>query len=179
MTAVQYRRSSRTSPFQALMPDNRYLPFTDRRNGLAFTDFAEVAPGLYLGSHPEPEDPFELGANVVVCLASGTSVKSVPRGAVLVHWPIKDGPVPQTAVLRSLARFVDTCLHDGAVVYIHCQAGMNRSVLVAARVLMERGMTAEEAIALVRDRRNGSLSDEYADWLRAEDDSVSGDMKNR
>jgi protein-tyrosine phosphatase len=136
---------------------------------LAFTDFVELVPGLYVGAHPEPEDPFELGANVVVCLASGTSVKSVPRDRVLVHWPIKDGPVPQPEVLRSLAGLIDTCLREGAVVYVHCQAGMNRSALVVGKVLMAQGMTADEAIALVRDRRKGSLGDEYAGWLRAEE----------
>jgi protein-tyrosine phosphatase len=45
---------------------------------------------------------------------------------------------------------------------------MNRSALVVGRVLMAQGMTADEAIALVRDRRKGSLSDEYAEWLRSE-----------
>jgi hypothetical protein len=45
---------------------------------------------------------------------------------------------------------------------------MNRSVLVAGLVLMHQGMTAEGAIERVRDRRQGSLSDRYADWLRRE-----------
>jgi protein-tyrosine phosphatase len=157
-----------------LIANSRYLHLQEWRNDLSFNDFAELVPGLFVGSHPEPEDPFELGADVVVCLASGTSVKLVPRGTVLVHWPIKDGPVPPPAVLRSLARFVDTSLREEAAVYVHCQAGMNRSVLVAARVLMERGMTAEQAIELVRNRRSGSLSDEYADWLRAEEVATKG-----
>jgi hypothetical protein len=41
-------------------------------------------------------------------------------------------------------------------------------VLVGALVLMHQGMTAEDAIERVRERRHGSLSDEYADWLRGE-----------
>jgi protein-tyrosine phosphatase len=45
---------------------------------------------------------------------------------------------------------------------------MNRSALVVARVLMEGGMSAQEAIDHVRDRRKGSLSDEYAEWLLTE-----------
>lgn len=141
---------------------------------MAFTDFAKVVPGLYVGAHPEPEDPFELGASVVVCLASGTSVKSVPREGMLVHWPIKDGPVPQPQVLRSIAQLIDTCLRQGAVVYVHCQAGMNRSALVVARALMAQGMTADEAISLVRDRRKDSLSDEYAEWLVSEENGTAG-----
>ncbi len=45
--------------------------------GSSFSDYAEIAFGLYVGAHPEPEDPFELGATVVVCLAPETSVRSV------------------------------------------------------------------------------------------------------
>ncbi len=97
------------------------------------------------------------------------------RGGLLVHWPIKDGPVPRAEVLRSLARVIRTCLHEGGIVYVHCQAGMNRSALVAARVLMAQGMTAEEAILRIRERRRGSLSDEYEDWLRSEEDEPHPD----
>ena len=140
----------------------------DPDEGSSFSDFAEVAPGLFVGAHPEPEDPFDLGATVVVCLASGTSVRSVPRDGVLVHWPIEDGPVPDPDTLRGVASLIAGCLKSGAVVYVHCQAGMNRSALVTARILIEQGMTAEQSIETVRERRRGSLSDEYAEWLRRE-----------
>ena len=140
---------------------------------MTFSDYAEVVPGLFVGAHPEPEDPFDLGANVVVCLASGTSVREVPRNGLLIHWPIKDGPVPDQETLRGVAALIARCLDSGSGVYLHCQAGMNRSVLVAALVLMERGMSAEEAIELVRERRHGSLSDEYAEWLRSEEHPVA------
>jgi protein-tyrosine phosphatase len=136
---------------------------------MSYSDYAEVAPGLILGAHPEPEDPFELGADVVVCLAAGTSARAVPRNGVLVHWPIKDGPVPDADTLRGVARLIDGCVRSGQVVFVHCQAGMNRSALVVARALMEQGMGAREAIDRVRDRRHGSLSYEYADWLLSED----------
>jgi protein-tyrosine phosphatase len=132
---------------------------------VTFSDFTAVVPGLYIGSHPEPEDPFQLGASVVVCLTPDTSARSVPRNGVLLHWPIKDGPIPMPEILDGVASFVDTTMKTGAAVYVHCQAGMNRSALVVARVLMKRGISAQEAIDLVRERRQGSLSDEYAEWL--------------
>ena len=37
---------------------------------------------------------------------------------------------------------------------VHCQAGLNRSNLVAAGYLMSTGMRAEEAIALLREKRS-------------------------
>lgn len=135
----------------------------------SFNDYVEVEAGLFLGSHPEPEDAFDLGADVVVCLAAGSSSRAVEQDGLLVHWPIKDGPVPHPETLRALARLVATCLDNRQVVYLHCMAGMNRSALVACRVLMELGMTPDDAIRRVRERRHGALSDEYAAWQRSED----------
>ena len=142
---------------------------TDER---PYRDVDEVDTRLWVGAHPEPHDPFELGADVVVTLTMEPSVEAVPRGKLLVRWPIKDGPVPIRGVLRGLARFISDCLDEGAAVLVHCRSGVNRSCLVAGRVLMERGMTADQAIERIRERRRGSLSDEYAEWLRAEEPTM-------
>lgn len=52
-----------------------------------------------------------------------------------------------------VARWVNLCRQDGAVL-IHCQAGLNRSSFVAARALMLEGMSAAEAIELIRGKRS-------------------------
>jgi protein-tyrosine phosphatase len=64
-----------------------------------------------------------------------------------IHWPIKDGPLPEIAGLDGLAVLLTGWLSLGAGVFIHCDAWMNRSTLVATRVLIEQGMDPEEAIA--------------------------------
>ena len=102
---------------------------------------------------------------MVVSLITATPERSIPLNGILVQWPIKDGPIPDAQVLDALASFVDVTLQLGATVYVHCEAGMNRSALVVGRVLMVRGMNGAEAVARVRARRLGSLGDEYADWL--------------
>lgn len=45
-------------------------------------------------------------------------------------------------------------LDAGQNVLIHCQAGINRSNLVAATVLKKLGYSAEDAIALLREKRS-------------------------
>lgn len=48
-------------------------------------------------------------------------------------------------------------LHADKTVLIHCQAGLNRSALVAARVLMrdtDTEMSAADAIVLIREKRS-------------------------
>ena len=143
-----------------------------------FDNFAEITTGLYVGGFPAPHDPFELGATVVVCLTSEPSVTRAPAGGLFIHWPVKDGPIPPAETLRSLVRLIDARLREGAVVYVHCLAGRNRSPLVAARVLMDQGMTADEAIALVRARREDAISEQYETWLRADEVESHGSPRS-
>jgi protein-tyrosine phosphatase len=55
--------------------------------------------------------------------------------------------------IEEIARWVNLCRTSGPVL-VHCQAGLNRSSLVAARALMLEGMTAEDAIRTVREKRS-------------------------
>jgi hypothetical protein len=57
-----------------------------------YDDAVEIDDGLWVGSHPEPEDPFELGADVVITLTLEPAATSAPPGKLLIHWPIRDGP---------------------------------------------------------------------------------------
>lgn len=56
-------------------------------------------------------------------------------------------------------------------VLVHCQAGLNRSGIVAALALMKNGRTAREAIGLLREKRDeGVLCNHFfRDWLLAYD----------
>lgn len=58
--------------------------------------------------------------------------------------------------IDAIAKWINTCREDGPTL-VHCQAGLNRSSLVAARALMLEGMTAKEAIALLREKRSPAV----------------------
>lgn len=60
--------------------------------------------------------------------------------------------MPEIEVLEELADRAVTLLDEGKLL-IHCQAGLNRSSLLAALVLRRLGHTSAEAIALLRERR--------------------------
>lgn len=59
-------------------------------------------------------------------------------------------------------------LIDGPLL-IHCRAGLNRSALVAAYVLMRRGRSADEAISLLREKRGPEVlcNPTFETWLRS------------
>jgi protein tyrosine phosphatase type 4A len=90
------------------------------------------------------------------------SVKPLETEKIQVHtWVIKDGETPSNATLLkflSLMKRVQAA-NTGARVAIHCRTGLGRGPTMAAVALVAKGMTATEAVALVRKRRPGSLNE--------------------
>jgi len=67
----------------------------------------------------------------------------------------------------AIAAWVNECRKTGPVL-VHCQAGLNRSSLVACSALMLNGLTADEAIVLVREKRSPVClcNPAFERWLR-------------
>jgi protein-tyrosine phosphatase len=63
---------------------------------------------------------------------------------------------PDRAEVDSIADWINERRRDG-VVLVHCQAGLNRSGLVAATALVRDGMTPDVAIELLRSKRCGAV----------------------
>ena len=70
-------------------------------------------------------------------------------------------------MVDSIATWVNERCREGPTL-VHCQAGLNRSSLVAARALMLGGMTADVAIALIRLQRSPAClcNGAFEAWLR-------------
>jgi protein-tyrosine phosphatase len=84
-----------------------------------------------------------------------------------------DGPDHEQVV--AIARWVNLCQRTGPTL-VHCQAGLNRSNLVAATSLMLLGTSAEAAIALLRAARSPAVlcNPTFSAWLGDLDVSHSG-----
>jgi hypothetical protein len=63
---------------------------------------------------------------------------------------LNHNPVPFYKVVDEISEALD----KGGNVLVHCQAGINRSNLLTGAVLVKRGRTPAEAIALLRERRS-------------------------
>ena len=50
---------------------------------------------------------------------------------------------------------VDMALRDGLGVYVHCWGGIGRTGTLVGCWLVRHGQTADEALALIRERRRG------------------------
>ena len=67
-----------------------------------------------------------------------------------------DGPMDEMtfAKVEELATWLHGEWKSGRACLARCQAGLNRSGILIARILMKDGYTAEEAINLIRKKRS-------------------------
>lgn len=76
------------------------------------------------------------------------------------------GEVPDEETLHETARMVNRYLDVGKTL-VHCQAGLNRSNLVAGLALVQQGLAPVEAISLLREKRSPMVlcNRVFEEWL--------------
>jgi ADP-ribosylglycohydrolase/protein-tyrosine phosphatase len=119
------------------------------------TDIAAIAAtgATVLVTLMEPEELREWGA-------AGIGAAALKAGLVWYHLPIRDLRAPGR---RFEARWpeVGADLHArlarGERVVVHCRGGLGRAGTVAARLLIETGVAADDAIGRVRHARRGAI----------------------
>ncbi|MET8612675.1 MULTISPECIES: protein-tyrosine phosphatase family protein [Streptomyces] len=137
----------------------------------------EIVPGLWMGGHEYRartgrletavvRDEFDVVQSLLRLPGYG------PDPGVEHHvWPIPDGPLDgtQLAGVIRLARAANESLDAGRRVLVRCYHGYNRSGLVVAHALVQRGAAADEAIRVIRARRSAwALHNElFVAYLRA------------
>lgn len=109
----------------------------------------EVAPGVWLGRRPLAEE-LPAGVTMVVDLiAELPAAPGVAAGREYVCLPVLDTTAPPLGELCQLLDRLEA--HRGGV-YIHCAQGRGRSALVAAALLMRRGIASSprEAVEILK-----------------------------
>jgi protein-tyrosine phosphatase len=140
----------------------------------------EILPGLFQGGteddhtvgDPCPVDHYrgERRFDLVVTLYA--DAQPAPWGVEEMRFGFPDGNLTEHAIQRviRMARLAHERWTAGDRVLVRCQAGVNRSGLVTALILMHDGMPADEAIDLIRRQRSPFvLSNADFEWfLRTE-----------
>jgi protein-tyrosine phosphatase len=89
-------------------------------------------------------------------------------GLNFVPIPIEDRSVPDSfSEFRGLIRSLTELLRNGKAVAVHCRAGIGRSSLIAASLLIQNGFTAESAFRAVEEARGCPVPDtpEQRQWV--------------
>ena len=92
-----------------------------------------------------------------------------PETTVYVHKLYDGREMPDIEQLEATARTVNEA-RAKAPTLVHCQAGLNRSALVVGLALIRSGMTADAAIALLREKRSPAVlcNQTFERWLRTQ-----------
>ena len=111
----------------------------------------EIAPGLYQGSHP-----YMMPVHIEAVLnVDYTPARYRTDKLKYVHMPIIDGPDPGQEWLEQALNVLGGFRTNKLKTFVHCQAGMSRSVFVTAALLIrEAGITRKEAINLINSKTN-------------------------
>lgn len=141
--------------------------------------YDEILPGLFQGGTPDedwrvdalpfggPDDQPAMPFHAVVTLFAWAQACDWEVEELRYGFPDADPfDADMTRVVRA-AGWAHKRWKDGDTVLIRCQAGLNRSGLVTAMVLMLDGWSAAEAIAHIRARRSpvALCNDRFVDWL--------------
>lgn len=136
----------------------------------------EIATGLFQGGTAD-DDVVWLGASqrlrgdypfdVVVTLFADAN--PVPWGVEEIRFGFPDATLSDSDAARvvRIARSAHRQWMSGAQVLVRCQAGVNRSGLVTALMLMLAGYSAASAIELIRERRGAVVlnNPHFEEWL--------------
>lgn len=93
-------------------------------------------------------------------------IPNIPNELLYIYFPFEDGALPNLDRLHNVARLGANLVKCGYHVLAHCGMGHNRSALLAGLILTYLGVKGSDAVALIRERRQGALyNKEYADYL--------------
>lgn len=88
----------------------------------------------------------------------------------MLAYKLFDGPGNDMEITNDIARWVRACAINGPTL-VHCQAGLNRSALIVAKVLMLEGLSSAEAIMRLRTVRSQAVlcNEEFEQHIRSID----------
>ena len=98
----------------------------------------------------------------------GEADASVTAGIRFIGFPVTDRGIPDASAFWSLVSELKALLGEGTNVVVHCRMGIGRSSLVAAGVLVDEGMSADDAWSAISQARGLAVpdTDEQRAWLR-------------
>ncbi len=120
---------------------------------------SQITDYLYISAFPRGEHVAEivaLGVHLVLSMHWMRPTRMLGKPPVEVLWlPTIDKPFFPMPIktLNKGVRAALPVIEEGGAVLVHCKAGVHRSVAQAACVLMGMGYSADDAMALIKEKR--------------------------
>lgn len=154
-------------------------------------NISQITEFLYVGSKIRAEDwdrVEAIGPDLVISMVGGRVYTKLEFHESIEFLMLRSfdtflTPIPMRKLLQGV-RIALPVIDRGGKVLVYCMKGMRRSVTMAAAILIARGHTAQEAVALIKQRREAADPSRFyvkrrirrfeAVWKRRE---ASGDVQ--
>lgn len=105
---------------------------------------------------------------VRVCESTYDETPLEAAGIRVVDLEFEDGASPPDRIVEHWFQLLGEIwhAHPGCCVAVHCKAGLGRAPALVAAALIELGMQYDEAIEMIRSRRDGSLNARQIQYLQ-------------
>lgn len=106
----------------------------------------------------------------VVRVCEATYEKDVleKEGIKVWDWQFDDGSPPPARVVNEWFELIKRRFKEDpeCCIAVHCVAGLGRAPVLVALALMELGMTYEDAVELIRQKRRGAINAKQLSYLQ-------------
>ena len=143
---------------------------------------SEITPYLYISSFPvgaQVEQVQGLGIRLILSMYLLKPHRVFNQPPMTLLWtPVIDSPLTPIpiSVFRRGVRAALPVIEDGGKVLVHCRWGVHRSVAMACCILIAKGFSLDDAVALVKRQRTAARPEDVhildrirkfdEDWLR-------------
>jgi len=129
-----------------------------KRTGAPHWELSEITPQLYCGGQHYPEGYQEMldkGITGIVNMREAhiSDVDKGIEGPHHLHLATRDNTPPKVDDLIKGAEFIQERIDEGGKVYVHCGVGVGRAPTMTAAYLITTGMSPDEALSFIRDKR--------------------------
>lgn len=118
---------------------------------------SEITPEIYVGPQFNQRGKRLLEKNGITGdVNMRVEFDDAAHGLALAHYchlPTVDDDSPAPEHFQKGVDFIRGVVDGGGKVYIHCKGGIGRAPTMAAAYFVSRGMTVDQAIALIKSRR--------------------------
>ena len=167
---------------------NLYSPQWVSTDQLPKDLYSEILPNLFMGGthdddvvYAAPTDKHKINSNKFDCVIT-TWAQPCDWDVQEMRYGIPDSEIKDVELskLLEIAQWGHKKWLSGERVLIRCQAGLNRSGLITALILLLEGMSPEQAIAQIRQKRSpvALFNKAYVDWILTESQSKIGHLIN-
>uniref|UniRef100_A0A2P2HY59 Tyrosine-protein phosphatase vhp-1-like n=2 Tax=Hirondellea gigas TaxID=1518452 RepID=A0A2P2HY59_9CRUS len=142
------------------------------------TDYDEVYPGVLLGGKDlalDIERLQDLSVTHVLNAAKGQYIGQIPTSPgfyrkagieFLGVAAIDASSCRLRPYFKEAASFIEQAIYSHGKVYVHCECGISRApTLVAAFLMLRRGLSARQALAAIRSKRSILPNDGFLEQL--------------